>query len=85
VLVAIRPEGFSLSLTPSAEAAVAGRLIARQYLGGRQLLQVAIDGRAAPVAVAAFAQRGDDSWEGREDQPVWLGLRPDALTVLDHE
>ena len=83
VLVAIRPEGFSLSLTPQGSAAVAGRLLARQYLGGRQVLQVAIDGRASPVAVAAPALRGDDTWEGREDQPVWLGFRPDALTVLD--
>lgn len=85
VLVAIRPEGFSLSLTPPGSAAVAGRLVARQYLGGRQVLQVAIDGRAAPVAVAALAQRGNDTWEGREDQPVWLGFRPDAMTVLDKD
>jgi spermidine/putrescine transport system ATP-binding protein len=83
VLIAIRPEGFSLSPTPPGNTAVAGRLVARQYLGGRQVLQVAIDGRAAPVAVAALAQRGEDTWEGREDQPVWLGFRPDALTVLD--
>ena len=83
VLVAVRPEGFSLSLTPPDRGAVAGRLVARQYLGGRQVLQVAIDGRPAPVAVAAFAARGEDRWEGREDQPVWLHLRPDALTVLD--
>ncbi len=82
VLVAVRPEGFSLSLTP-ADRAVAGRLVARQYLGGRQVLQVALDGRPSPVAVAAFAARGEDPWEGREDQPVWLQLRPDALTVLD--
>jgi spermidine/putrescine transport system ATP-binding protein/putrescine transport system ATP-binding protein len=83
VLVAIRPEGFSLSLTPPDGSAVAGRLVARQYLGGRQVLQVAIEGRASPVAVAALAQRGDDTWDGREDQPVWLGFRPDAMTVLD--
>jgi spermidine/putrescine transport system ATP-binding protein/putrescine transport system ATP-binding protein len=83
VLVAIRPEGFSLSLTQPGGSSVAGRLVARQYLGGRQVLQVAIDGRAAPVAVAALAQRGDHTWEGQDGQPVWLGYRPDALTVLD--
>ena len=83
VLVAVRPEGFSLSLNPPEGGAVAGRLVARQYLGGRQVLQVAIEGRPAPVAVAAFADRGECLWEGREDQPVWLHLRPDALTVLD--
>jgi spermidine/putrescine transport system ATP-binding protein/putrescine transport system ATP-binding protein len=83
VLVAIRPEGFSLSLTPPDGTSVVGRLVARQYLGGRQVLQVAIDGRASPVAVAALAQRGDDTWDGREGQTVWLGFSPDALTVLD--
>jgi spermidine/putrescine transport system ATP-binding protein/putrescine transport system ATP-binding protein len=83
VLVAVRPEGFSVSPNPSDGTAVAGRLVARQYLGGRQVLQVAIDGRPAPVAVAAFAARGEDPWDGREDEPVWLHLRPDALTVLD--
>jgi spermidine/putrescine transport system ATP-binding protein len=85
VLVAIRPEGFALSPQPldGQGPAVAGRLLARQYLGGRQLLQVAIEGLAAPVAVAALAQRGGDPWEGSEGQPVWLGWSQDALTVLD--
>jgi hypothetical protein len=83
VLVAIRPEGFTPFLAPPEGSAIAGRLVARQYLGGRQVLQVAIAGRASPVAVATLAQRGADAWEGREDQPIWLGFRPDALTVLD--
>jgi hypothetical protein len=68
---------------PRADRPVAGRLLARQYLGGRQVLQVAIEGRDTPVAVAALAQRGNDPWEGREGQPVWIGWNPDALSVLD--
>lgn len=83
VLVAVRPEGFALSAAPPEGPAVAGRLMARQYLGGRQLLHVAVEGRAAPVAVSALALRGPDPWEGREGRPVWLGWTPDALTVLD--
>jgi spermidine/putrescine transport system ATP-binding protein/putrescine transport system ATP-binding protein len=85
VLVAIRPEGFALSTTPPDQPApaVAGRLTARQYLGGRQLLHVAVEGRSEPVAVAALAHRGQDPWEGREGQPVWLHWSQDALTVLD--
>jgi spermidine/putrescine transport system ATP-binding protein len=85
VLIAIRPEGLVLSPTPplGSAHAVAGRLQARQYLGGRQLLHVALQGRAAPVAVAALAMRGEDPWDGREGQPVWLSWAPDAMTILD--
>jgi spermidine/putrescine transport system ATP-binding protein/putrescine transport system ATP-binding protein len=85
VLVAIRPEGLELSTTPPDGPAVAGRLAARQYLGGRQILQVLIEGRETPVAVAARAQRGNDPWEGREGRPVWLSWSLDAVTVLDPE
>jgi spermidine/putrescine transport system ATP-binding protein len=83
VLAAIRPEGFGLSATPSDDTVTAGRLVARQYLGGRQILQISIEGRAAPIAVAARAERGDDPWEGREGQPVWLSWNRDAVTLLD--
>lgn len=85
VLIAIRPEGFALSATPPDGPSVEGRLVARQYLGGRQVMQVAVEGRASPVAVAALAKRGQDPWEGREGAPVWLGWSEDALTVLDPE
>jgi spermidine/putrescine ABC transporter ATP-binding subunit len=85
VLIAIRPEGFALSATPPDGSSVEGRLVARQYLGGRQVMQVAVEGRTSPVAVAALAQRGHDPWEGREGAPVWLGWSEDALNVLDPE
>ncbi len=87
VLVAIRPE--SLTLSPSApeppHPSVAGRVQARQYLGGRQILHVAIEGRAAPVAVSTVAHRSGDPWEGSEGRPVWLTWGPEAMTVLDPE
>lgn len=66
-----------------AQTAVAGRVKARQYLGGRQLLYVDLAGPSAPVVVSTFALPGADPWEGREDHPVWRTLVPDALTALD--
>jgi spermidine/putrescine ABC transporter ATP-binding subunit len=85
VLIAIRPEGLALSRTPPERPAlaVAGRLQARQYLGGRQVLHVAVDGRAAPVAVSSPSRRGEDPWVGQEGQSVWLSWSHDAMTVLD--
>ena len=85
MLIAIRPE--SLTVSPDAPApslpSVAGRVQARQYLGGRQMLHVAVAGRAAPVAVATAAHRGDDPWAGSEGRPVWLTWGPEAMTLLD--
>jgi spermidine/putrescine ABC transporter ATP-binding subunit len=83
VLVAIRPEGFIPSQAQPAGPAVVGRLMARQYLGGRQLLHVAVEGRSAPIAVSALAQSGIDPWEGKEGHPIWLSWSKDALNVLD--
>jgi spermidine/putrescine transport system ATP-binding protein/putrescine transport system ATP-binding protein len=85
VLIAIRPESLTVSpVRPEgAEMAAAGFVQTRQYLGGRQLLHVAIEGQAAPVAVSAGASRGDDPWAGSEGRPVWLTWRPEALTVLE--
>jgi ABC-type Fe3+/spermidine/putrescine transport system ATPase subunit len=86
-LIAVRPEGFTLARTEPAGPgpAVTGRFVARQYLGGRQLLHVAVDGRAEPVIVSAAAHRGADPWEGHEGHPVWLGWSQSALTVLDSD
>jgi spermidine/putrescine transport system ATP-binding protein/putrescine transport system ATP-binding protein len=85
VLVAIRPESLTLSPTAPGQTrpAVPGRIQARQYLGGRQILHVAIEGRASPVAVAAVAHRGDDPWNGSEGREVWLSWGPEAMTLLD--
>jgi spermidine/putrescine transport system ATP-binding protein/putrescine transport system ATP-binding protein len=87
VLIAIRPE--SLTLLPAdpgpAQTAVQGRVQARQYLGGRQILHIDIAGRAAPVAVSTVAHPGTDPWESSEGRPVWLTWGPDAMTVLDRD
>jgi ABC-type Fe3+/spermidine/putrescine transport system ATPase subunit len=87
VLVAIRPESLILNQTGPAPTgpSVAGRVQARQYLGGRQILHVTVEGRAAPVAVSTLAHRGDDPWNGSEGVPVWLTWGPDAMTVMDPE
>ncbi|MBM3615637.1 MAG: ABC transporter ATP-binding protein [Alphaproteobacteria bacterium] len=87
VLVAIRPESLTLSPTaPEApQPSVQGRITARQYMGGRQMLHVAVEGRAAPVAVSIVAQRGDDPWDGSEGRPVWLTWGPGAISLLDAE
>ncbi|MGQ0567860.1 MAG: ABC transporter ATP-binding protein [Gemmobacter sp.] len=85
VLIAMRPESLGLSPTDPGLAlpAVPGRVQTRQYLGGRQILHIAVAGRAAPVAVSAVAHRGDDPWDGSEGRPVWLTWGPEAMTVLD--
>jgi spermidine/putrescine transport system ATP-binding protein len=87
VLVAIRPESLILNQTGPAPTgpSVAGRVQARQYLGGRQILHVTVEGRDAPVAVSTLAHRGDDPWNGSEGVPVWLTWGPDAMTVMDPE
>ncbi|MBD1206678.1 MAG: ABC transporter ATP-binding protein [Rhodobacteraceae bacterium] len=86
VVAAIRPEGLGIVIAPDGQApAVAGRIVARQYLGGRQILHVAIEGRDAPVAVAAPARPGEDDWAGAEGQAVWLTWRPQAISILDAE
>jgi spermidine/putrescine ABC transporter ATP-binding subunit len=85
VLVALRPEDLMLhpSRPEAPDSGVQGRLSARQYLGGRQLLHIEVAGRAAPIAVAAASSRQDDPWAGGEGMPVWLTWIPDAMTVLD--
>jgi spermidine/putrescine transport system ATP-binding protein len=85
VLIAIRPESLTLTQTKPDQAAtsVPGRVQARQYLGGRQILHVAVEGRAAPIAVSTLAYRGNDPWHGSEGRPVWLTWEPEAMTVLD--
>jgi ABC-type Fe3+/spermidine/putrescine transport system ATPase subunit len=85
VLIAIRPESMALSTTEPGPASpsVLGRVQARQYLGGRQILYVDVEGRAAPVAISTVAHPGTDPWEGSEGRPVWLTWSPDAITVVD--
>ena len=87
VLIAIRPENLALSVTDPGrgQAAVLGRVQARQYLGGRQLLHIDVKDRTSPIAVSTVALPGADPWEGSEGRAVWLTWAPEAMTVLDPE
>jgi spermidine/putrescine transport system ATP-binding protein/putrescine transport system ATP-binding protein len=77
--VAIRPEKLALSTEPPGGRAVEGRVEARQYLGGRHMLHVGINGRGTPVAVAV-QDAGQDLSPG---QQVWVSWKEDAILVLD--
>ena len=83
VVIALRPESLTPSATDPGAPAVKGLVQARQYLGGRQILHIAVPGRTAPVAVSTFAHRGDDPWSASEGKPVWLRWDSHAMTVLD--
>jgi ABC-type Fe3+/spermidine/putrescine transport system ATPase subunit len=83
VLVAIRPENLTLHAARPSGATVEGRLVARQYLGGRQLLHVQVAGRDAPVAIAAPSSRKGDPLGEVDGKPVWLSWDQDAVTLLD--
>lgn len=86
-LLAIRPEKLSLHPAPpiAPGRGVPGVIKARQYLGGRQMLHVAVTGRDAPVAVAV--QDGDENSAVAllPGQAVWLSWKQGAILVLDAE
>ena len=87
VLVAMRPEGFMLHRDkPDMPAsAVQGTLQAQQYLGGRQMIYVLIDGKATPAAVAIKRARGSEAWSIGQGGQVWLTWDADAMVILDCE
>jgi spermidine/putrescine transport system ATP-binding protein len=86
-LVALRPEGFTLhhSRPASAFGMVQGTLQARQYLGGRQMLHVRIDGKSDPVAVLQQSARGAEAEQIAEGSPIWLTWPEDAVVVLEKD
>ena len=81
--VAIRPEKLTVHSTQPGPGAVAGVVQARQYLGGRQMLHVAITGRPAPVAVAIQGPGDDTISSLSPGQRVWLSWKGDAILLLD--
>ena len=83
VTVAIRPESLAVHGAQPGPGSVAGVVQARQYLGGRQMLHVAINGRAAPVAVAIQGAGEDAASSLVPGAPVWLSWKDDAAVVLD--
>ena len=81
--MAIRPESLAVHGAQPGPGSVAGVVQARQYLGGRQMLHVAINGRAAPVAVAIQGAGEDAASSLVPGAPVWLSWKDDAAVVLD--
>jgi spermidine/putrescine ABC transporter ATP-binding subunit len=77
--VAIRPEKLALVASVPGGRAIQGVVQARQYLGGRHMLHVAIPDRATPVAVAL--QEADDTMA--PGRPVWVTWKDDAILILD--
>jgi spermidine/putrescine transport system ATP-binding protein/putrescine transport system ATP-binding protein len=83
VLVAIRPEKLTLHATLPAGSAAKGVLHTRQYLGGREMLHVQIDGRAAPIAVALQGDQDSATAGLLPGSPVWLTWKDEAVLILD--
>ena len=84
VLVAIRPEKFSLSETPAGgnRNSIEGTLDATAYLGDRSHFYVRVDGIQKPIAVSA--QNATRANGGIRDQVrhVWLSWSEDAVVLL---
>jgi ABC-type Fe3+/spermidine/putrescine transport system ATPase subunit len=87
VLVSLRPEALALQLDrpQASEPSVRAQLVGRQYLGGRQMLHVRIDGRSAPVIVASPAGPGSAPLDNGQSASLWLTWHRQAMTVLDHD
>ena len=84
VVVAIRPEKFSLSdAKPAGRTnAVKGRLDNAAYLGERSHFYVSVAGLDKPVAVSAQnIQRKLDGFD-HEQRDVWLSWPDDAIVML---
>ncbi|WP_308446171.1 ABC transporter ATP-binding protein [Roseovarius pelagicus] len=85
VLLALRPEKFSLSPEkPDTEHAVAGKVREAAYLGERSHFYVAIDGKEAPIAISTPNQSrgGREGLEQRIGAPVWLSWSPKSVVIL---
>ena len=85
--VAIRPEKFNLSFQqPNVETnMVEGTMQAAAYLGDRSHYYVQIEGRDAPVAVAAQnAQRTMKAIDADQHEKVWLTWEEDSALLLNH-
>ena len=81
--VAIRPENLTVHSDQPGSGSVEGVVQARQYLGGRQMLHVAITGRSAPVAVAIQGPGDDTISSLSPGQNIWLSWKDDAILLLD--
>ena len=86
VLVAIRPEKFTLSSeAPGGEVnVVEGRMGPTAYLGDRSHLYINIPGRDQPIAIA-MQNLADSTTTIAPDQPVWLSWSENAIVLLPPE
>jgi len=81
VLVAIRPEKFTLSREPPGAPAIMARVIVATYLGDRSHFQIAIEGAAGPIIVSAQ----NSATGGRRFEPeetVYLSWPADGPILL---
>jgi spermidine/putrescine ABC transporter ATP-binding subunit len=82
ILIALRPEKIELSATQTS-GAVKGKVAAAAYLGERSHYNITVEGRSAPVSVAAQnAGKTDGHANG---DTVFLNWSPDAVVVLPAE
>jgi len=79
VLVAIRPEGLSLSRTAEPARSVPCRLVSTAYFGDRSQFQVRLDGTESTVAVAVPRTAGEPLVVGENVHVSW---RPDGVVLL---
>jgi len=85
VTVAIRPEKFAISFQkPNVmDNVTEGTMQAAAYLGDRSHFYVKVNGREAPIAVAAQnAQRQLESLESAKNQTVWLTWDEESALLL---
>jgi len=82
VLVALRPEGLSLSRTPPAEPSIPCRLISAAYFGDRSQMQVGVEGSTRSVAVAVPNGVAAAAEAPATGETLHLSWRSDAVVLL---
>ena len=82
MLVAIRPESLSLSRAAPNGPSRPCRLLSTAYLGDRNQFQVALDGLASPVAVAAPNAGTADGGPFAAGETLHLSWRPGTIVLL---
>jgi spermidine/putrescine ABC transporter ATP-binding subunit len=87
VLVAIRPEKFSLASErrEAEKNAIEGILDDAAYLGDRSHFYVRVEGIERPIAVSAQNMSRALEGVGERRRPVWLCWPDDAVVLLDVE
>ncbi len=84
ITVAIRPEKFNLTFSrpDAAKNMVTGTMQAAAYLGDRSHYYVTVDGREAPIAVAAQNAQRQLTVVGEHHEQVWLTWHDDSALLL---